>query len=110
MQKLIERLREVARAGDTITYRELGEDVGLDVGTLAERTQLSRILTDVARHEHEAGRPLLTAVVVDENGTAGYEFYSVASELGFPVGSYDVPFFQTELARVHEYWQNEGAE
>lgn len=110
MQQLIERLKEIARAGKTITYVDLGRDIGLEMDTLAERTQLSRMLTDVARREHEAGHPLLTAVVVDETGTPGYEFYSVAGDLGYDVGSYDVPFFKNELERVYEYWQNAGTD
>lgn len=109
MKELIERLREVARAGETIKYEDLGQDIGLEMETLAERTQLTHMLTDVARREHDAGRPLLTAVVVNDTGTPGYEFYSVADEVGYNVGSYDVPFFKDELERVYEYWQNADA-
>lgn len=105
MKELIERLRDVARAGETITYEELGRNIGLEMETLAERTHLTHMLTEVARREHDAGRPLLTAVVVSDKGTPGYEFYSVADEVGYNVGSYDVPFFEQELERVYEYWQ-----
>lgn len=106
MQRLIERLQEVARAGETITYENLGQDIGLEMETLAERTQLTHMLTEVARREHESGRPLLTAVVVNDTGTPGYEFYSVADDVGYNVGSYDVPFFKEELERVYNYWQD----
>lgn len=100
-----ERLIQVARAGDTLTYRALGESIGIDVDSLVERTELSHLLTEIAREEHDAGRPLLTAVVVDDQGRPGYEFFSVADELGFEVGAYDMPFFEATLDRVYDYWQ-----
>ena len=72
---LREKLIEVAKRKRTILYSEVAPVVKLQ----AHDFTLFRILDDINRHEHEAGRPLLTAVVVrKEDGMPGGGFFKVA--------------------------------
>ena len=61
---LYEELKRVAGDGKTIIYRKAGQLVGLDIESKRDRDQLMAFLEEVNRLEHEAGRPLLSAVVV----------------------------------------------
>lgn len=102
---IYERLKEVARAGETITYSEIAPMADLDMSSQADRTEIGRILGAISTREHEDGRPLLSAVVVLSNiGYPGKGFFTLAQELGIYDGSDDLAFFVQELARVHEYW------
>jgi hypothetical protein len=57
-------LKRVASQGKTIVYRKAGQLVGLDIESKRDRDQLMTLLDEINRREHEAGRPLLSAVVV----------------------------------------------
>ena len=103
---IYERLKEVARAGQTITYGEIAPMANLDMESPADRNEISRILGAISEREHEEGRPLLSAVVMlADIGYPGKGFFTLARELGLYDGADDLAFFVRELRRVHEYWQ-----
>ena len=63
-QKIYERLLSVARDQNRgyTTYSEISPLADLDMENPADRDTMSRLLEQIARHEQDAGRPMLTAV------------------------------------------------
>ena len=65
------------------------------------------MLADIASHEHRAGRPLLTALVVTGKSIPGNIFFSSARDLGI-LSSTDpaeeMRFWMSEEARVYDTW------
>ena len=109
-EELIAVAREASRGGlGLISYSHVGDMVGLDMNKIEDRIEISYILDRISSFEHNAGRPLLSAVVVhqqDEELTSpGGGFYDLARKLGLlkgRKGSNDIYFFAEELKRVHE--------
>ncbi|MCK4324459.1 MAG: hypothetical protein KAW89_08020 [Armatimonadetes bacterium] len=96
------KVKEIARAQDTINYSKLASLIGLDMSEPPERTRIGEILGEISRYEHEEGRPMLSAVVVHAaDGFPGKGFFNLARELGVYVGPDDV-FFCRELEKVYE--------
>ncbi|MFP3906540.1 MAG: hypothetical protein ACLFRV_10150 [Acidimicrobiales bacterium] len=96
-------LSGVARRGTTITYAQLLEALAErdpDLRALAE-SDLATALRSVSTREDEAGRGLLTAVVVRRSsGLPGGGFFRLAAERGRAVEDRSAAW-STELARVH---------
>ena len=91
------KLIAVARRGETVNYS--------DIVSLADGyPQLFRILDRINRHEHQGGRPLLSAVVVGAEGIPGRGFFELARELGLYVGDGKAEYWSEELERVHRWW------
>ena len=117
--KIRRKLIEVAKSPDVnrrlISYSELFEPHGLDMGDPGHRNIVAAILDKISRKEHEEGRPLLSAVAVHkENGIytrPGDGFYSMAIDLRKIGGGKisdeqkDVLFVQC-AKEVYEYWKN----
>jgi len=102
---IYERLKEVARAGRTITYGEIAPMAELDMSNPVDRNEIAAILVAISTTEHQEGRPLLSAVVVrSDTRYPGKGFFKLAQDLGIYDRSDDLAFFVQELARVHEYW------
>jgi hypothetical protein len=78
-EDIYERLKEVAREGETITYDEIAPLADLDMRQPADRFETSRILTEICLSEHEEGRPMLCAVAVRrDTGRPGQGFFKLA--------------------------------
>lgn len=74
-----EKLVEVAKRKETISYSDVARIADLHVRDLT----LFRLLDDISTHEHKAGRPLLTAVVVRKgDNMPGAGFFKLAMRLG----------------------------
>ena len=75
-------LAEVARAGGTVTYRDLAARIDLAGPHRIHRLTLA--LEDLLREDHAAGRPLLAAVAVSraQGGAPGPGFFQLLAELG----------------------------
>ncbi len=103
---LYTRLIEVAQSGRTIGRDEVACLLGLDLATAEGRQALGRALDDLAFKENAAGRPLLSAVVVQpEIGYPAKGFFLIARELGLNNSGDDRSFYFFELKRVHSYWK-----
>ena len=64
------------------------------------------LLTQVSTEEHDAARPLLSAVVLHiDDGRPGKGFYDLARELSFDVSDREA-FWVSEFRRVTDYWRN----
>ena len=88
-----------------IGYSEAAPLVGLDMTKPGHRRRMYIMLERISRHEHEEGRPLLSAVVIHLNrNTPGNGFFTLADELGLFRGRCRLTYFVNELRRVHDYW------
>ena len=105
VQGIAAHLREIARTGQTITYNDLATPVGLDMDQPDQARELAGALRAISTAEYEAGRPLLSAVVVGaKTGRPGRGLFKLAQRLGGYDGADDGAFFAEELRRVHEGW------
>jgi len=105
-QAIYETLQDVARAQGTTTYGAIAPLAQIDLGNPADRNHLADLLGEISRHEHEQGRPMLSAVVIaGDNNMPGQGFFTLARELGLHSGGDDLAFFCEELARVHATWK-----
>jgi len=109
-EQIREMLIQVARQNNTISYSEVGEAVELDMANPGERSKLANTLDQINREEHELGRPLLSAVVVQkESGHPGTGFFELARELGKQKPDEDNQiFFTNELKRIFDVWMAAG--
>lgn len=105
-QGIYNRLLQVARTGrDVIYYSDIAPLAGLDMASPPDRDEISRLLDEISNHEHTLGRPLLSALVIRrDTNIPGDGFFALATQLGFPNVNNHMPFFISELRRVHDYW------
>ena len=106
-QAIYERLLSVARAEDITYYSDIAPLADLNMDLDADRERISELLREIALHEHQQGRPLLTAVVIhyaDNQPDQG--FFTLSRELGLFRAGRPYIFFVRELRRVHDYWRN----
>ncbi len=107
-QMIYEELKRVAKGQRTICYGPVAHMVGLDLSDYVQLNQLSAWLGEISTHEHRAGRPMLSAVVVaTETNMPGIGFFKLARELGVYRGVDDLAFFVGELRRVHAFWKDQ---
>jgi hypothetical protein len=106
------RLHQVARDQKTTTYGELCSDMAT-AGMLRlepHSSALAALLGQVNILEHEAGRPLITAVVVHKGGDMypGVGFWNMARDVGVDPGATEearLCFWVAEFTRCHTYWK-----
>jgi hypothetical protein len=80
--QLYERLTNVAAAQSTVPYSELAACFGLDMSNPDDRIRLGAMLDEINHAEHDAGRPMISAVVVHaQEGLPGLGFFECAREL-----------------------------
>lgn len=107
-QALYDELRQVAGRRGLTSYWDLAPCAGIDRGNPYFAVHLGRLLDEVNRSEHAAGRPLLSAVVVGTARNApGSGFFTLARELELHSGSDDDGFWLAELNRVYDYWSRQ---
>jgi hypothetical protein len=103
---IYERLKDIARAGNTAFYQPIGQLVGLDMNIEADRDALSAMLDEINQHEHARDAPLLSSVVIlATKNLPGYGYFTCAKKLGVYAGNDDLKFWLEELRRVHDYWK-----
>ncbi len=110
-------LRVRASRGLPIAYSELAAILRSETGSgIREHDYaFSRLLEAVGRHEHDAGHPLLTAIVIYKGGSEpGAGFFSLAQSVGrLPGGSISREtrdaFWAREIAEVFRFWRDRAA-
>lgn len=107
-QAIYDELLRVARSGTgaTTTYSEIAPLAGLDMSTKVGRIQIAHMLGEISTAEHEAGRPMLSALVILK-GTRipGSGFFDLAQNLGLYDGGDKHAFWRREAERVRAYWR-----
>ena len=106
--RIRETLRACARDGRTVTYRELAALCQVPPPHTIHKTTLA--LEDLARADHDAGRPLLAALAVSRGGAGipGPGFFQLLAALGRYQGPDRGPqaemAHRIELTRAIDYW------
>lgn len=105
---IFEELRELAEAKQIGFYGDLAELIGFH----PRSSSFHRILDAINLHEHQRGRPLLSALAVARAyGFPGSGFFDSARNLG----RYDddggdatthATFWVGEVHRIWDYWEN----
>lgn len=99
-------LKERASRQDPISYSDLAARLKRTIAIGYHDPAMDALLVDVSTQEYEAGRPLLSVMVVHKSGDQepGRGFYTLAEGLGFNVADPQA-FWITEFSRVTEYWR-----
>lgn len=92
----------------TVTYQEIAQIMGLPTVGSYMGSQTGRILGEISEDEVNAGRPILSAVAVNIEGSPGDGFYTLAKLLGklqedSPEAR--IQFWVKERDAVYETWQ-----
>lgn len=104
-EQMRSRLIEVARAGDTINYERLAEELGSAFPYGPRTRAFYDMLTEIAKEEDAAGRGLLSVVVVGKGrGLPGAGFFRAAEERGRDVSD-ERSLAVAEGKRVHSQWR-----
>ena len=100
-----EELLRVARIRSYINYSDIAPMAGLNMESPHDRNQIADILDSISQAEHDAGRPLLSAVVIriDKN-MPGNGFFALARRLGLYRAGDNFEYWLQELTRVHDHW------
>ena len=104
-EAIYDKLREVAKSRGITYYSEIAPLAGLNMDSPGDIQRISRILGDISTAEHQAGRPLLSAVVIRKGeNSPGPGFFGLAKDLGLHDGDDDFRYWVKELQRVHDCW------
>lgn len=101
-------LKNVARKGRPVIYREAARGLGLQPPNTIH--QLAALLETLMTEDAQAGVPLIAALVIgkDRNGLPAPGFFAKARELGLYAGpdsgAQAHRYHETEFARAVEYW------
>jgi len=109
MHKAIyDKLKEVARQKQLITYKELAGVVGLDWNkNYGKCRQIFSILGDICTSEVEQGHPMLSAIAVrQDTGMPGSGFFALARSLGRYQSGTDYSFWIAERDAVRSLWSS----
>jgi hypothetical protein len=101
------RLTEAAKRRIFISYSELGASIQLSLTDATGVNALSEILEAIADNEISNGRPLLVAIIINENTNmpgAGLFNYAKRKGLMKPKDKDTLSFFVGEAKKVHDYW------
>ncbi len=109
-QVIYDRLKELARKKDLITYGEIAPLVDLNMENPDDRNKMATLLGEISTYEHNDGRPMLSSIVVlAESRVPGEGFFKLARELGIHYGNKEQDnsdFFALESKKVFNYWEN----
>jgi hypothetical protein len=107
-EAIYRKLVGIAKSEALITYGEVAELAGLDMGNPADRTEISGLLDEINKHEARYKRPMLSAVVVRaDTQMPGPGFFVCAQDIG-RLSTNDsieeLAFWAKEVKVVHNYW------
>lgn len=103
-RQAIEVLAQRARRGDPITYSDLVNKITA-VRMEPHDTRLAHFLGEVSSEEHEAGRPLITALVVHKHDMQpGKGFFDLSRSLGYSFVD-EVAFWSDQIERLRIQWK-----
>ena len=106
-EELKERLIQAAKNEELVYYEDIAPMFGFNYDRDHDRAEVGRVLDVVNKEEFEAGRPLLSAIVVHKGGDEmpGEGFFKLAQELGrYRRGDKKI-YWAMELKEVYKEWQ-----
>ena len=105
IQTIYEKILSLAKNRSTAYYSDIAPLAGLDMSVPIHRERIGSILGEISRAEHQAGRPVLSAVVISVEGNRpGQGFFRLAEERDLYTGGDEDRFWVQELNRLFDYW------
>ena len=101
------RLKQAAREKRFIGYSDLSAAIELPLTDSNNVHTLNVMLEEIADHELANGRPLLVAIIVNENTNmpgAGLFHYAKRKGLMKQKDKDNLTFFVAEAKKVHDFW------
>lgn len=89
----------VAQRRGLVTYQEIAKVLGLPMSGNYMGAQIAGIAGQISTDERAAGRPMLTAILVNTRGIPGPGFFELARDLG--------RLDSTEKVDEREFWESE---
>ncbi len=107
-QAIYDGLVAAARAREFVFYAGLGEELGLNLQDERERLRLWDVLCEISRSEVSVGRPMLSAICVQEQDhLPGHTFFTLGQELNLVrSGEDEVDFAVRQIKEVHDHWSD----
>lgn len=109
-QALYEILIDLAQNDRLAAYSEVAPQIGLDMSIESDRDEIAERLGEIARYEHENGRPMLTSLVVHygDDNNPGEGYFGIANTLGLYDGSRNpiakLTFWAGQVRDVYNHW------
>jgi hypothetical protein len=102
-------LAECARAKEMISYTEFMQQICSISFETPYDSRLPQLLAEISTEEANAGRGMMTALVVRKNGDQrpGGGFFELAERLGYDVSNPE-KFWIEQVNKVFASWQKEG--
>lgn len=99
-------LVKVARRKGRIAYSELASYISA-ISIEAHDPRMFHLLGEISTAEDQAGRGMLTAIVVHKSGDMqpGPGFFELAKSLGKDTSD-PLAYWVSEFNKVHDYWAN----
>lgn len=99
-------LIDIARKKGRIAYSELADQIQ-SIEIEAHDPRMFRMLDEISTEEDQAGRGMLSAIVVHKYGDMkpGHGFFKLAKSLGKDTTNI-LDCWICEFKRVHDYWAN----
>jgi len=99
-------LKRIAKTRGLAYYSDIAPLADLDMSLDRDRAEIGKLLGEISEHEHEQGKPLLSAVIVHkEGGRPGKGFFTLARELELiKPGEDEEAFWSREVERVRKQW------
>lgn len=100
-------LIRAARERRRVYYRQVPQLISVPTTGHHMARQVGQVLGEISETEHESGRPMLSAIAVNEAGFPGDGFFKLARRLGKLVESglpAEQDFLEAEQQRVYETW------
>lgn len=102
-QEALVVMKQRAKIGSPITYSDLVAQIKA-VRMEPHDTRLAHFLGEISTKEHEAGRPLITALVVHKHDLQpGKGFFDLAMSLGFSFVD-EVQFWSDQISLLQRQW------
>ena len=103
-------LSESARAKKMISYTDFMHQIRSISFTTPHDSRLPQFLAEISTEEAEAGRGMMTALIVRKDGDQrpGAGFFQLARRLGLDVSDPE-KFWIGEVNKVFASWQNEAS-
>lgn len=109
---LYEKLIHLAKNERIAAYSEVAPLLNLRMEIEEDRDKIAELLGEIAQHEHENNRPMLTSLIAHKgnDNNPGEGFFSIAAELEHFDGSRDpiarLIFWVNQVSKVHNHWRN----
>jgi hypothetical protein len=100
-------LIRAAQQGTLLYYKEVAHHLGIHHAGHHMARQVGQVLGEISEDEHQAGRPMLSAIAVNEAGFPGDGFFKLARRLG-KLTTQDAraeeQFLNSERSSVYATW------